>query len=753
MHNGDVDLEPGSSATHDPPADRPGGASDGAAAARDVLAAFAAWGPAAYATACHLAVGDRADADNMLVTTFQILRWSSLPDGDDTRSDSATRATLGDVDEIRALVHRVFLADRLPLSNRVNQHPLGQLDVGERVALSLHDVEHRSLVDTAELIGMSPELTRTTLDAARRVLADLAPDTPLDTLVCETELWLDDASRERVRIAITAPLTASSMPTGAFRNDELGRSSDRTGFGRHRRSAVQRSHRSPSGLTLGIVAGLVATFAIGFAWVSSAAHHARSALGGTVALQLPAATETHPGASTADSVGSVIDDLPTDFQSGRALDNDMTTSTSFATGGSGWFELWASTRATHTSGTWLAAGYDQQQTEFGISPTAQRTTVKGLPALFDDLGSGIARITALLPLSTRPDPTVGGQASQAELVLTGRGLSQSQLVTLAAAVTLPNGIPDFSGTTAAPLLAGLDQIVSRPTAFFNSRRSNYEADGFITYYPPAKIGVGGRLTVSVAPSTSHDLDIARLLLASPEGVDSSHRTVTVDASGAPLSITWSADPDGGTLLQWHDRDSTMTLSGDLQFEALLRAAASTRRATATEWSDLLRRALQPPEAPVDPDPTAAPVVAAPLPFTDVATVTTAVGDRWTLSLSPDAATLKTHVDVAGSGRIRSWEDEEPAFVDGSAHLVRYSAMNATVIVVAYRDPGQGVAVRFDVSGRGSTTIPFVPIDDTTGPQPATDVAAAYAFSENASFNAALVDASGAVVEQLVPGPG
>ena len=739
MHNGDVDSEPGSSVSHDPPADRPGVASGGAVSATDVLAAFAAWGPAAYATACHLAVGDRADADDLLVAAFQLLRWgapaSTISTGvsaDVSLDVSNTSATTGDVEEIRGLVHRVFLAAP-PLPNPVSHHPLGQLDAVQRAALSLHDVEHRSLAGTAELIGIPLELTRSTLDAARRVLVDLAPDTPLDALVRETEMWLDDASRERVRRAVTGPDPRARL-------------------------AAQRNHGRPLRLTFGIAAGLVATFAIGVAWMSSLDDHGRSALGGTVASQVSAVTKAQPGASTAESVGSVIDDLPIDYQRGRALDNDLATGTSFASGGSGYFELWASTGATHSSGTWLAVGYDQQQTEFGISPTAQRTTVKGLPALFDDLGNGIGRITALLPLSTQPDPSVGtgptsSQPPQAELVLTGRGLSQPQLVTLAAAVTLTNGIPDFSGRIAAPLLTGLDQIVSRPTAFFNSRRSSYEADGFITYYPPAKIGVGGRITVSVAPRTPHDLDIARLLLASPDRVDSSHRTVTVDAFGAPLSIMWSADPDGGTLLQWHDGNTTVTLSGDLQFDALLRAAASTRRATTTEWGDLLRRALQPPEAPVDPDPTAAPAVAAPLPFTDVGTVMTAVGDRWTLSLSPDAATLKTHVDVAGSGRIGSWEDQEPVVLDGSAHLVRYSAMNATVIVVAYQDPGQAVAVRFDVDGRAPTTVPLVPIGASAGPQPATDVAAAYAFSENTSFSASLVDASGVVVEQLAPRQG
>ena len=735
MHNGDVDSEPGSSMSHDPSAHRPGVESGGAVTATDVLSAFAAWGPAAYATACHLAVGNRADADDLLVAAFQLLRWSAPAVSGDVSLDvsidaSNTSGTTGDVDEIRYLVHRVFLAGPL-LSNRVSHHPLGQLDAVQRAALSLHDVEHRSLAGTAELIGISLELTRSTLDAARRMLADLAPDTPLDALVRETEMWLDDASRERVRSAVTGPDPRARL-------------------------AAQRHHGRPLRLTFGVAAGLVATLAIGFAWVSSADDHGRTAVGGTVASQVSAVTDAQRGASTAESVGSVIDDLPIDYQRGRALDNDLTAGTSFASGGSGYFELWASTGATHSSGTWLAVGYDQQQTEFGLSPTAQRTTVKGLPALFDDLGNGIGRITALLPLSTQPDPSIGtgptsGQAPQAELVLTGRGLSRSQLVTLAAAVTLPNGIPDFSGRIAAPLLTGLDQIVSRPTAFFNSRRSSYEADGFITYYPPAKVGVGGRLTISVAPSTPHDLDIARLLLASPDGVDSSHRTVTVDASGAPLSITWSADPDRGTLLQWHDGNTTVTLSGDLQFDALLRAAASTRRATTTEWGELLRRALQPPEAPVDPDPTATP--AAPPPFSDVGTVTTAVGDRWTLSLSPDAATLKTHVDVAGSGRIGSWEDQEPVVVDGSAHLVRYSAMNATVIVVAYQDPGHGVAVRFDVDGRAATTVPLVPIGATAGLQPATVVAAAYAFSENASFSAALVDASGAVVAQLAPGEG
>ncbi|HEY4331161.1 MAG TPA: sigma-70 region 4 domain-containing protein, partial [Ilumatobacteraceae bacterium] len=711
-------------------------------AATALIALAGTHAAAVYATACHLAAGNRALADELLVATFEQLR-----------SNAAEAGPIA-ITDIRLVTHCLFGDPSRTWPLGPAQFALGQLDRAQRIALSLHDMEHRPLEEVAIALGTSPDSARSTLDQARASLAAAAPSSGLSALVAETELWLDDALRARIRDAIERPRQTPSPASPA-----------RAPAPAQRSRGLRRSHRSRAEI---VAAGAaVAIIVVGAIWVSSPKDSPSDQFAQTIA-SLPdpngpaAIPPTSPtlGAPDDRTSGATEDTLLLPISTWPGFVITKPPASYAPTGGhdetdfgpqSGWFELLATSGATRNTGQWLAIGADQSETEFGIKSGARRTSIAGLPAIITHSVDGIEQITRLTPsapLTAPGDTSLAPEdivPNEGELVISGNGFSADELAAIAADITLADGVPVF-GQAAQALTASLSTLVAHSTSFVNSELQIFQAPGLATTYRRTDNGAGA-LEISVAASTPHDLDIARFVLPDPaqQPLDNVriNRTTVVGTSTHRHTVVVSAEPTGTPVLQWHDGTDTITLTGDAGLGEMLDAVASARQATTSEWNELLQLANR-------PLPTQQVGTTERQSFTDVGKVTTTAGDTWTLAVTPDAVTLRATVNLAGNGRISLWQDEEQSLVMPDQPLVQYDAMNATVILVAVRNPARATRLLITVHGAAPVTIPLVPVADGTLAESATNYAAAYAFSEVTTYTAQLIDANGDVVQQLTP---
>ena len=439
--------------------------------------------------------------------------------------------------------------------------------------------------------------------------------------------------------------------------------------------------------------------------------------------------------------------------------------------GGGWFELWASPGATRTSGRWFATGSGATPPGFGMTASANRITINGVPALIRKSADGLDEITTSfaalyvdaarhlgrVEASTTPSETNATVTREATyggvLTVTGFGFTRDELTSLAA-ITIVDGKPTFVGADA--LVSGTKQLISRSTPFIDLGGQVYAPGGQGTSYTTAD--GSGLIRVSVTAQTANDLTVAQLLLPpspDPRASNLSDRTIEVGSGSHAHPVTVSSDSDGNTILQWHDAGNTITMSGSLGLDAMLQSAGSVRQATPAEWLDLLVERRQPPTVQLPdpsvqlPDPSAQP------PLTNIGSVTTIDGNRWVLRLVSDL----TELLVLSAGKYETsggWEIAQPFVFDPAQPLSEYVAIDVTVVVVALRDPAPAPApatsVRITVAGDAPVTIALTKLATSEALGRPDYYAAGYAFSGIAPYTAELLDSGGAVLQQLARAP-
>ena len=426
--------------------------------------------------------------------------------------------------------------------------------------------------------------------------------------------------------------------------------------------------------------------------------------------------------------------------------------------GGGWFELWASPGATRTSGRWFAIGSGATWPGFGMTASADRITINGVPALIRKTADGLDEITtsfAALKAFATPSETSATFTREATyegvLTVTGFGFTSDEMTSLAGAINIVDRKPTFVGAEA--LVSGTQQLISRSTPFIDLGGQVYAPGGQDTSYTTAD--GSGYIRVSTTAQTANDLTVAQLLLPpspDPRASNLSDRTIEVGSGSHAHPVTVSSDSDGNTVLQWHDAGNTITMSGSLGLDQMLQSAGSVRQATPPEWLDLLVKGRQPPTGQLPdpsvqlPDPSAQP------PFTNIGSVTTIDGNRWALSLVSDLTKLLVLYAGKYESSSGAWMSGQRFDFDPAQPLSEYVAIDVTVVVVALRDPAPATSVRITVAGDAPVTIALTKLATSEALGRPDYYAAGYAFSEIAPYTAELLDSSGGVVQQLSRAP-
>ncbi|MEO6125924.1 MAG: hypothetical protein ABIR32_19665 [Ilumatobacteraceae bacterium] len=292
-------------------------------------------------------------------------------------------------------------------------------DVSERAILDLGVVQARPIAEIATTVGLTVTDVASRLDTLGHRYG--SPGVA-EQLLRRTELWLDDESRNRIRLAVATgiPLAIDSLED--HRTDEAPGWDDASfatssSEARHQTPATPRSdERRPSRrLKVGAALGIVAALTAGFFWVAPSTDNSpddaaftenstedsaeNSAVNSTDAssatIDAPGTTsvpETADGATTTNdtpdtttrfegpdlqlSPGFLLGTVPEGYTVSALWENlgDQQDPQQWM---DSWFQLWSDPGATRTSGRWLALSTTRSTGGDSLNSDPARTRFDG----------------------------------------------------------------------------------------------------------------------------------------------------------------------------------------------------------------------------------------------------------------------------------------------------------------------------------------------------------------------------------------
>lgn len=721
-----------------------------------VLACFDDTSVAAFSVLSRLTAGNAQRALDLLVDTYAYLQRAAQREGP-LAIDAAW---------IIGAAHSVYAA--LGASPSAGElAPVSALSVAERVVLSLHLIEGRSLDEAAAVLDISvDDATRSLRTGTARLAAAEAGSGPGPAdILRRAEVWFDDAMRSHARTAVANGWSSSDTPAPVLQPTPTSNAAP-AGFAAGLREPEhfvappefirpQRSRWMVVGVGVAIAA-VVGGLAV---WVAPSAKDdgagslptttssPSTSTATTVPTSTPSTTDTvviDPGTGYAsvdtastdvgEVLGYMLDPVPDGIVATGASTNEQTQQSM------NWFELWSSPDAARTAGRWFAvlAIDNGSSPPLALSPTSRRVDVGGSNGLIDVTDDGVTELAVEL-------------AGRQQVRFESFGLTADDLLRLASATTLgPESRPSYDAT-AHDLVDGLDLRASRPTS---EPALEYEIIGEpsqlrqVSYASTDGVSF---LALLSGPQIENDLYISTLL--TPDSLDPAasfapNRMLVIDGrtmfvGQLPTLLKGAAGTSAFQFIQWHVGDRTITMVGMIGLDALITAARGVRPATGDEWRALVN------SPPVIVHPSTDDSGAATTPIAQIGQNTTTLGSTYTVSLSDEqSATVTVNeerpADPASTGTAVHVSTESSLAIhpDPDHPLLTLETINATILVVAFDTPRAATALRVTVDGMAPVTVPITQVDTTTL------YGAAYAFVERSDYTASLVDELGDVVEVL-----
>ena len=662
-----------------------------------LLACFDDTAAAVFAVHARLTGGDRNRTASLLIETFSELAREA-PGASPDRHAMVDRA------------HRTFLHSDPGVTVAAG------LDPRAAVVLDLAMVEHRCPAEVATIIGTREAVVVATLEIAQRHVEAVFPGDEADRVFRRGEIWLDDITRRSARAAVAAAALAGPVRT-------VGRSTHPL----RAALAAIRARRNRRRLVLAVTA-IVAVVALG-TWPS--ASRPGSGRAGRTVHPAPASTTTTTGtaattgssdiAGTAATSGSgfVFDPLP----EGYAVLGARTFDPSVTGQPTGSLELWASTDAGRKAGRWMAVlVVPREPTVLPIAPvaTSVRITVGNDRALLWTDTDGVRRLTV-------------GRAGHGALDFASFGLSDQDLLALAADTTLSAANQTLYGTRAIAVLGGMRVQLARATSAPTLAAAVFSS--------PAGSNVSYGSTVSndvvvVVTTTTEPNDLLATSLLGPG-------TLT-EVDGQPIA-TGATQEDlfahtaGGwnSFVRFHDGEHTVTIGGTPSTAVLAAWAATVRLVGGADWQGFLEQ-RPPVQRPMGaPSPVTSSVGIGGNPVSN--------GSIWTVEMSDESGGVvsvsEQHIatrstdppqfeSAAGSVALRP-DAEHPVTV--------LNTPDAPLVVVTFaQDPG-AQTVDITTGGAAPVSVPIRRIGE------AALWGAALAVDDIVALHVSITDSAGSVI--------
>ena len=684
-----------------------------------VLACFDELGAAVFGSLCHLTAGDAAAAQLLLIRTFT----HDLP----AKSSGYDSAHSLDRRSVIVAAHHCYLHD--PQAAALGSGPVAALSPTERVVLNLEVAERMRSPEINFAVRMAENDADYVAEAARRRLDADTFGRPIADVFAACEVWFDDAMRTHCRAEIEHALAFAPPPTDAD-------------------GIVVQAARSRR-LTIGgsIAATIVAAIALG-AWLApsnerSGTNVADLAPTSTTATpssavskkdpsELPDPTETTVGAASSGAAvsmtdpGFILNPPPDGFVvSSAASDGRMLQEAA-------WLDVWSTPGATRNEGRWFSvrASIDSA---YPVLANATREVVDGHITLSTVDPTGVSSVVERVDGVT--------------LEFQSFGLAPDDIRRLVLATAL-------TGDGAIERTDRLDEVTRRMELVWSG--PTYDGAG-----PPGLIGhrshaaystPDGSQQIDVVTSEQipNDIDVSRLLTPGPAPYTlGSARMVVLSDVGALVGEVPARLPTSETAVkppqlfaQWHSGSHTVTVIGRLPVEQLIQIARSAHPASESQWATMTSAVPIEPAGPASY-------------FYDLTVLgqnVTEHGESWAVSLlDADCTMITTQKQTPGNPDVN-----EPVIFGGDASfcvtvdptqpLLEYAAFDATLLAVLFDSPPTATALRVTVGDQPPVDVPII-----ASTKPAM-FGAAFAFSEVAPYTAVLVDATGAVVQELTPVP-
>jgi len=686
-----------------------------------VLACFDELGPVVFGSLCHLTAGDAAAAELLVVRTF-VHGLPAKSSAYDSADGSLSRR------EVVVAAHHCYLAD--PQAAAMGSGPVASLTPIERAVLNLEVAEHMRSPEINFAVRMAENDADYVAEAAHRRLDSDTFGQPVADAFAACEVWFDDAMRSHCRAEIEHEL-ASTAPT-----------TDADGI------VVQgaRSRR----LTIGgsIAATIVAAIALG-AWLAPSNERPGTNVAdlaptttkesGTGSRKDPSELPDPTSTTTTTEVAAVPSPAPDGDGSGFILNpapEGYVVSSARSAGRmlpeAAWLDVWSTPGATRTDGKWFSvrASFDNA---YPVLPNATRAEVNGNVTLTSVDATGVTSVVE----------RVGGVSFEFQSF----GLSQDDVrkLIIATAVTSDGAIKRTDRLDevtrrmellwSGPVYDGAGPpglIGNRAQAVYRTPDGSQQIDVVTSEQVPNDLAVSRLLT---PPTDTFNLGDARMIVLSDVGA-------LVGVVPAQLLKGETAGLTPKLFAQWHSGTRTVTVVGRLELEQLIQIARSAHPASPAQWATMTTA------VPIeDPGPTSY--------FFEVTVLgqnVTEHGESWRISLLADpCAMITTQKQVPGNPGVN-----DPVIFGGDASfcvtadpsqpLHQYATFDATLLAVLFDAQPAATALRVTVGDRAPVDIPIV-----ASSRPAM-YGAAFAFSEDEPYTAALVDASGVVVQELTPVP-
>ena len=722
-----------------------------------VLNSFEETAAHVFASLCHLTAGDHRLAEELLVRTFTRF----LP------PDAHNYESPGGSLDLRSMIiaaHRCTFAHSagnrapptsVPVPSTTRSAPVGTTSMGaltsvERAVIDLQVGERM----TGTEISLALRIAQVKVDqAGATALAQLESSMfgrPIDDALTDCEVWFDDGMRSRCRAEIEAEITTAWADGGLALQAEHP---DRVAAPSTRKRALR--------VAGSFAAAVVAVVAIGV-WLAPSAkspdtHFADLAATTTSVAstgvskkdpsELPDPATTGPtttspqlaavaGAENSSQNRYVLDPVPDGYVGAGARSDSAETPMS------NWLEVWATDRATRTEGRWFAIMVDNDPAAaIPLMRDAVRTIVGGLLTLTAEDAGQVTRVIQRRSNGriVRFESFGLAAADVRELVLA------TVIATDGSVVYTPRfgAVADGLQVVAAGRTAD-SGFVTRIGAPLQNRSVYKTVDGT------------KEIDLVSARQVPNDLEVARLLSPAPLSIDptDARRLIAISGGGAlvgmippesDLAATNRAVPT--LFAQWHDGATTVTIQAAEPVDRLIQIARSALLASNDAWAAAMRGEN------LIPYPIRA--TGGPFQFQTIGTNVTTAGDTWKVGL----------VDLDG-GAVAAAEQQQarpaattsaPGGVNTSvglapnhdAPLIEFASFDATVVVIVFATapPAGASSLRVTVSGRSPVDTPIVTVS-----APAWS-GAAFAFSEQGSFTAALVDAEGNLIATVGTTPG
>ncbi len=656
---------------------------------------------AVFAVHARLTGGDQNRTTSLLIDTF---------------SELAGEATGASPDR-RAMVDR---AHRTFLHRDPGVTVAAGLDPRAAVVLDLAVVEHRSPAEIATVISAREAVVVATLEIAQRHVEAAFPGDDAEHVFRRGEIWLDDITRRSARAAVAAAALAGPVRT-------VGRSTHPL----RAALATIRSRHNRRRLVL-VVTAIGAVVAIG-AWPSAsrpgsggAERTIHPAPFGTTTTTETAATTGSPdtaGTSATSGSGFVFDPLP----DGYAVLGARTFDPSVTGQPTGFLELWASTDAGRNAGRWLAVlVVPLEPTVLPIAPVATSVRISvgnDRAMLWTDAGD-VRRLTV-------------GRAGHGALEFASFGLSDDDLLALAADTTLSAANQTLYGTRAIAVLGGMRVQISRATSAPTLAAAVFRspAGSTVSYGSTISNDIVALVTMMTEPN---DL-LATSLLGSGTLIEINGRAAVTGASSEDLF----AHTAGGTnsFVRFHDGDHTVTIGGTPNSAVLGAWAGTVRLSSGADWRGFLEQ-RPPVQRPTGVTP----------PVTGLVTASEGIGGNpvsngsiWAIDLDDaNGGTLRV-----SEQRVATRSTDPPLFDSASGSVALrpnaehpvtvLNTPDASLVVVAFaQDPGVQT-VEITTGGAGPVSVPIRRVGE------AALWGAALAVDDIGALHVSITDAAGSVI--------